>query len=65
MTADVVRLWPRLSMRTMHEFTCAGCGERIIAAVHYGHRDFCFMCQELGPEMSRIVRDLSAGKSAP
>jgi hypothetical protein len=60
---DIVRLWDRQPERFNHEFDCKGCGRSVIAFVHRGHPDFCFMCQELGPELSKALQD--RGESVP
>ncbi len=53
----IVRLRDRQPERFNHEFDCTGCGRSVIAFVHRGHLEFCMMCQELGPEMSKAMQD--------
>jgi len=54
MTGDVVRVEFRRRVTVGHVFTCTGCGWQIFAAVHIGRPDMCFMCQELGAEMTKL-----------
>jgi len=53
---DVVRL-PARAVRYRHEFHCRGCDADVLAFVHFGPPDLCHLCQELGPEMAKALRD--------
>ena len=61
--AVIVPLAARQEQRVAYEFDGIGCGYRVYAAVHFGHRRLCMTCQELGPAMSGCLRD-RAGNDA-
>jgi hypothetical protein len=38
------------------EFTCVGCGQKIVSICHVGDAPLCAFCVQLGPEKSRQVQ---------